>query len=387
MTGSSSALTDAVVGAVARVWVSMRTVFDLSVKTVAAPSVVRAHPSGTDTATKPAGGVNGTNAWLSGMSPAGLISGAAMAVLLTVAEPIGAVPLDPHPASTAAVAKVAAATVKVRAVLLIGLTSDMPAAWRSVAVETLRSHRWRPRILLYWSHRLDEPEMEGVVRVLLVEDETRLAETVRRGLAAEGFVVDVEHDGVDGLAAAATGDFDVVVLDIMLPGLSGYQIVRELRTRQVWTPVLMLSAKDGEYDLADAFDIGADDYLTKPFSFVVLVARLRALLRRGAPERPTVLTAGTLSLDPARRQVTRGQTALDLTPREYGVLEFLLRNKGDVVSKSEILRSVWDSNYDGDDNVVEVYIGYLRRKIDVPFGVVTIETVRGAGYRLRSDPA
>jgi DNA-binding response OmpR family regulator len=137
------------------------------------------------------------------------------------------------------------------------------------------------------------------VRVLLVEDESRLAETVRRGLAAEGFVVDVEHDGVDGLAAAATGDFDVVVLDIMLPGLSGYQVLRELRARQVWTPVLMLSAKDGEYDLADAFDIGADDYLTKPFSFVVLVARLRALLRRGAPERPTVLTAGTLSLDPA----------------------------------------------------------------------------------------
>jgi two-component system, OmpR family, response regulator len=225
------------------------------------------------------------------------------------------------------------------------------------------------------------------VRVLLVEDESRLAETVRRGLAAEGFVVDVEHDGVDGLAAAATGDFDVVVLDIMLPGLSGYQVLRELRTRQVRTPVLMLSAKDGDYDLADAFDMGADDYLTKPFSFVVLVARLRALLRRGAPERPTVLTAGTLSLDPGRRRVTRGQTVLPLTPREYGVLEFLLRHKGDVVTKSEILRSVWDSNYEGDDNVVEVYIGYLRRKIDAPFGVVTIETVRGVGYRLRSDPA
>ncbi|MDT7761169.1 MAG: hypothetical protein QOC63_589 [Mycobacterium sp.] len=224
------------------------------------------------------------------------------------------------------------------------------------------------------------------MRVLLVEDETWLAETVRRGLVAEGFVVEVEHDGADGLAAAATGDFDVVVLDIMLPGLSGYQIVRQLRIRQMWAPVLMLSAKDGEYDLADAFDIGADDYLTKPFSFVVLVARLRALLRRGAPERPTVLTAGTLSLDPARRQVTRGQTMLTLTPREYGVLEFLLRNKGVVVSKSEILRSVWDSHYQGDDNVVEVYIGYLRRKIDVPFGVATIETVRGAGYRLLSDP-
>lgn len=219
------------------------------------------------------------------------------------------------------------------------------------------------------------------MRVLLVEDEVRLAETVRRGLVAEGFVVDVEHDGLDGLAAATTGDFDVVVLDIMLPGLNGYQVVRELRAQQVWTPVLMLSAKDGEYDLADAFDIGADDYLTKPFSFVVLVARLRALLRRGAPARPTVLTAGTLALDPARRRVTRGQTVLSLTPREYGVLEFLLRHKDEVVTKADILRSVWDSNYDGDHNVVEVYIGYLRRKI----GVATIETVRGAGYRLLSD--
>lgn len=225
----------------------------------------------------------------------------------------------------------------------------------------------------------------GVVRILLVEDEARLAETVRRGLVAEGFVVDVEHDGADGLAAATTGDYDVVVLDIMLPGLSGYQVVRELRAQQVWTPVLMLSAKDGEYDMADAFDIGADDYLTKPFSFVVLVARLRALLRRGAPARPTVLTAGTLSLDPARRRVTRGDTVLTLTPREFGLLQFLMRHQGDVVTKSEILRSVWDSNYTGDENVVEVYIGYLRRKIDAPFGLATIETVRGAGYRLRSD--
>src|SRR3954466_13802993 len=176
--------------------------------------------------------------------------------------------------------------------------------------------------------------MEGVVRVLLVEDETRLAETVRRGLVAEGFVVDVEHDGVDGLAAAATGDFDVVVLDIMLPGLSGYQVLRELRTRQVWTPVLMLSAKDGEYDLADAFDIGADDYLTKPFSFVVLVARLRALLRRGAPERPTVLTAGTLSLDPGARRVARGGTPIPVTPREFALLEFLMRHRGQAMTKT-----------------------------------------------------
>jgi two-component system OmpR family response regulator len=223
------------------------------------------------------------------------------------------------------------------------------------------------------------------VRVLLVEDESRLAETVRRGLVAEGFVVDVENNGLDGLAAAETGDFDVVVLDIMLPELSGYQVLRELRTRQVWTPVLMLSAKDGEYDLADAFDIGADDYLTKPFSFVVLLARLRALVRRGAPARPTVLAAGTLTLDPARRRLTRGHTVLTLTPREYAVLEFLLRHKGDVVTKADILRSVWDSNYEGGDNVVEVYIGYLRRKIDVPFGLNSIETIRGVGYRLLCD--
>ncbi|NMN98639.1 response regulator transcription factor [Antrihabitans stalactiti] len=225
------------------------------------------------------------------------------------------------------------------------------------------------------------------MRILLVEDETRLAETIRRGLVAEGFVVDVEHNGIDGLTAATTGEYDVAVLDIMLPGMSGYQILRELRAREVWLPVLMLSAKDGEYDLADAFDLGADDYLIKPFSFVVLVARLRALMRRGAPRRPTVLTAGDLSLDPARRRVARGDVVLTLTPREYGVLEFLLRNKGDVVTKAEILRSVWDTNYDGDENIVEVYVGYLRRKIDAPFGMTSVETVRGVGYRLVAEPA
>nr|WP_240963396.1 response regulator transcription factor [Antrihabitans stalactiti] len=222
---------------------------------------------------------------------------------------------------------------------------------------------------------------------MLVEDETRLAETIRRGLVAEGFVVDVEHNGIDGLAAAKTGEHDVAVLDIMLPGMSGYQILRELRAAEVWLPVLMLSAKDGEYDLADAFDLGADDYLIKPFSFVVLVARLRALMRRGAPRRPTILTAGDLSLDPARRRVARGDVVLTLTPREYGVLEFLLRNKGDVVTKAEILRSVWDTNYDGDENIVEVYVGYLRRKIDAPFGLTSVETVRGVGYRLVAESA
>ncbi|MFY2788067.1 response regulator transcription factor [Rhodococcus sp. KRD162] len=220
------------------------------------------------------------------------------------------------------------------------------------------------------------------MRVLVVEDEVRLAEMVRRGLVAEGFTVEVEHDGDNGFHSAATGEFDVLVLDIMLPGKHGYDIVRDLRAQEVWTPILMLSAKDGEYDLADAFDLGADDYLVKPFSFVVLLARLRALVRRGAPERPTVLTAGDLDLDPARHRVSRGGVELALTPREYSVLEFLMRRSGTVVTKSEIVRSVWDVNYDGDENIVEVYIGYLRKKVDQPFGRRSIETIRGVGYRL-----
>ncbi|MFF0494316.1 response regulator transcription factor [Nocardia sp. NPDC004068] len=220
------------------------------------------------------------------------------------------------------------------------------------------------------------------MRILMVDDEIRFAETLRRGLVAEGFVVELAHDGHTGLELAATQQFDVLILDIMLPGKNGYEIVRELRRRQVWTPVLMLSAKDGEYDQADAFDLGADDYLTKPFSFVILLARLRALLRRGAPERPTTLTAGDLYLDPAQRHVTRTGTPITLTPREYGLLEYLMRHKNTVVTKAEILRSVWDAHYDGDDNVIEVYIGYLRRKIDTPFGTHSIETIRGVGYRL-----
>jgi len=223
------------------------------------------------------------------------------------------------------------------------------------------------------------------MRVLLVEDEPRLAEMVRVGLVSEGFVVEVGADGAEGLWRGTAGEFDVIVLDIMLPRLNGYDVLRTLRKRDVWTPVLMLTAKDGEYDQADAFDLGADDYLTKPFSFVVLTARLRALQRRGAPERPTVLTAGDLSLDPARRRAARGDTVLTLTPREYGVLEFLLRNKGTVLSKAQILAAVWDAHYDGDDNIVEVYIGYLRRKIDTPFGRQGIETMRGMGYRLLAD--
>ena len=220
------------------------------------------------------------------------------------------------------------------------------------------------------------------MRVLLVEDEVRLAENVRRGLNAEGFVVDVVHNGDDGLFNAEVNDYDVVVLDIMLPGLNGYENCRRMRAARVWTPVLMLTAKDGEYDQADALDLGADDYLTKPFSFIVLVARLRALIRRGGPIRPAVLEAGDLTLDPASRTVRRAGDELSLTPREFGVLQFLMRHRGDVVSKTDILESVWDANYEGDDNVVEVYVGYLRRKIDQPYGRHAIETVRGAGYRL-----
>ena len=220
------------------------------------------------------------------------------------------------------------------------------------------------------------------MRLLIVEDEREFAETLRRGLVAEGFTADVAHTGREGLWRATEQAYDVVVLDIMLPELSGYEVLKRLRAAENWTPVLMLTAKDGEYDEADAFDLGADDYLSKPFSFVVLIARLRALLRRGAPARPAVLEAGDLRLDPSARTVHRGQKRIELTAREFGLLEFLLRRAGAALSKNEILSHVWDAHYDGDENVVEVYIGYLRRKIDAPFGTHTIETVRGVGYRL-----
>jgi DNA-binding response OmpR family regulator len=226
------------------------------------------------------------------------------------------------------------------------------------------------------------------MRVLVVEDEIGLAETIRDGLTREGFTVDLAHDGVDGLWMASEtphGSYDVVMLDIMLPKLSGYEICRQLRQREVWTPVLMLTAKDGEYDQADALDLGADDYLVKPFSFVVLVAHLRALIRRGAPARPAVLAAGDLTLDPAERRVARGGRPIPVTPREFALLEFLMRNRGQAVTKTALIENVWDAHFDGDPNIVEVYIGYLRKKIDHPFGRNAIETVRGAGYRLNND--
>ena len=223
------------------------------------------------------------------------------------------------------------------------------------------------------------------MRILVVEDERALAAALQRGLRAEGFAVDTSADGLEGLELARRGQYDVVVLDVMLPGQSGYRVVQALRAEQNWVPVLMLTAKDGEYDEADALDVGADDYLTKPFSFVVLVARLRALLRRGAPQRPAVLRAGDLSLDPAARQVTRGDVAVELTAREFALLEHLVRRQGEVVSKSELLAHVWDAHLEADLNLVEVYVGYLRRKIDAPFGRSSLQTVRGAGYRLSPD--
>ncbi len=223
------------------------------------------------------------------------------------------------------------------------------------------------------------------MRILVVEDETRLARALQRGLQAEGFAVDLAHDGVTGLDRARTGGYDAVLLDIMLPGLSGYRVVQTLRAEENWVPILMVSAKDGEYDQADGLDIGADDYLTKPFSYVVLLARLRALLRRGAPTRPSVLAAGDLRLDPATRRVTRGGTEIALTAREFALLEYLLRRAGDVVGKSELLEHVWETFEATEANVVEVYIGYLRRKIDAPFGRAAVTTVRGAGYRLEAD--
>jgi two-component system, OmpR family, response regulator len=223
------------------------------------------------------------------------------------------------------------------------------------------------------------------VRLLIVEDELRLASALQRGLSAEGFTVDVANTGPDGLHAARETAYDAVVLDIMLPGLSGYRIIEQLRAAENWVPILMLTAKDGEYDEADALDLGADDYLVKPFSFVVLLARLRALLRRGVTPRPASLSVGDLVLDPAAHTVTRGTEPVDLTPREFALLEFLMRRAGQAVSKADILHHVWDAHYDGDANVVEVYVGYLRRKIDTPFGRQSVQTIRGAGYRLVPD--
>ena len=223
------------------------------------------------------------------------------------------------------------------------------------------------------------------MRVLVVEDERRLAAGLRNGLAAEGFAVDVALDGTDGLWMAREHPYDAIVLDIMLPGVNGYRLCSTLRREGNWTPILRLTAKEGEWDEVEALDNGADDYLTKPFSYAVLLARLRALLRRGARERPAVLAAGDLRLDPAARRAWRAGHELGLTAREFNVLEFLARRADRVVAKAEVLAGVWAEDFEGDPNIVEVYVRRLRRKVDEPWGRHSIRTVRGAGYQLTDD--
>lgn len=220
------------------------------------------------------------------------------------------------------------------------------------------------------------------MRILVVEDERRLARAIGHGLEDHGFAVELAHDGATGLWLAQEQEFDAIVLDLMLPGLSGYEVCKRLRADGCWTPILILTAKDSDDVEARGLDLGADDFLRKPFSYLVLVARLNALLRRGAPARPAKLVAGDLELDPARRTVHRGPVEIELTRREFSLLEYLMRNAGQTRSKAEILDHVWGADFDRGPNVVEVYVGYLRRKIDQPFGTATIETVRGHGYLL-----
>ncbi len=216
----------------------------------------------------------------------------------------------------------------------------------------------------------------------MVEDEKRLASALKRGLESEGFAVDVALDGTEGRWLASENPYDAIVLDIMLPGVNGFQLCGNLRDAGNWTPILMLTAKDGELDEAEALDTGADDFLTKPFSFVVLVARLRALLRRGAAERPAVLACGDLRLDPGAHRCSRGEVVVDLTAKEFSVLEYLLRRAGEVVTKSEMLEHLWDFSFEGGTNLVEVHVSALRRKIDAPFDCQSIQTIRGVGYKL-----
>jgi two-component system OmpR family response regulator len=224
------------------------------------------------------------------------------------------------------------------------------------------------------------------MRVLVIEDETKMAGLLRRGLTEEGYAVEIAANGTDGLWAATENDFDVVVLDLMLPDMSGFEVCRDLRARGRWAPVLMLTARDAVPDRVAGLDAGADDYLIKPFAFSELFARLRALVRRGPAERPPALVVGDLTLDPAGRTVMRDHVRVDLTAKEFALLEYLMRHPGEVLSRTRILEHVWDFAYEGDSNVVDVYIRYLRDKVDRPFGRRSIETVRGAGYRLKAEP-
>ena len=221
--------------------------------------------------------------------------------------------------------------------------------------------------------------------MLLVEDDKKIATAVKRGLEAEGFLVEVAFDGDEGFWKASEGAYELIVLDILLPKRNGFRVCDDLRNAGIWTPILMLTAKDGDLDEAEALDTGADDYLTKPFSFPVLIARLRALLRRAGGREPGPLTAGLLRIEPGARQVFFGETEVSLTSREFEVLEFLVRRVGIVVSKTELMAGVWSDDFDGDQNIIEVYVRRLRRKIDERFGVVLISTVRGVGYRAETN--
>ena len=222
----------------------------------------------------------------------------------------------------------------------------------------------------------------GEVRVLVVDDDKRLVRAVKRGLENEGFAVDVAFSGTDGWWHAREHAYDAMVLDVMLPGIDGLELCKRLREAGDWAPILVLTGTGGEWDEAHALDTGADDFLSKPFSYVVLVARLRALMRRGRSERPSALTVGDLRLDPSAHRVWRDLHEVELTPRQFSLLELLMSRPEEVLSKAEILEHVWDFAFDGDPNIVEVYISQLRRRIDEPFDVVSIHTVRGVGYRL-----
>jgi len=223
------------------------------------------------------------------------------------------------------------------------------------------------------------------MRILVVDDDAHVARSVRRGLEGEGYAVDVAFDGTEGHWLASENPYDAMVLDSMLPGMSGDELCAQLRAAGVWTPILMLTARSGESDEAQALDAGADDFLSKPFSYVVLLARLRALLRRGGAERPAVLVAGDLTLDPATHRVARGDVEVSLSPRQFSLLEYFLRHAGEVLPKSRILEHVWDFSFEGDPNIVEVYMRQLRLRVDEPFDRSALQTVRGAGYRLDPD--
>jgi two-component system, OmpR family, response regulator len=266
------------------------------------------------------------------------------------------------------------------------LISALAAGRRVSGVQTDTRHD-RVALILLSSIAADAWRREQEpMRILVVEDQVKMAGLLRRGLIEEGYAVDIAGSGTDALWAATEQPFDVVVLDLMLPDMSGLDVCRELRGRGRWVPVLILTARDGVPDRVAGLDAGADDYLTKPFAFTELFARIRALVRRGPSERPSALRVGGLVLEPSTRIVSRDGARIDLTAKEFALLDFLMRHPGEVLSRTRIVEHVWDYAYDGDSNVVDVYIRYLREKVDRPFGQRSIETVRGSGYRLRAEP-